>query len=163
MTFPPVVVPTLAHFRSCMHKPLFICTWHILEDARIMVPDTRHLVCWRSRHSDFRYCWPHNTSESIDKGACSLTGSSPSIMPAQCWPLYLTLPPEGFAKAKGQSGQTVPPVANFSTWKMESNSRLLFFNNRHLARLDMPFAHETSLFLLEVLSYLVLLWQSLES
>lgn len=59
------------------------------------------------------------------------------------WPAL----PEGFVKAKGQSGQTVPPVANFSTWKTESNSRLLFFNNRHLAWLDVAFSHETSLFL----------------
>lgn len=62
---------------------------------------------------------PDHPYKHGDRGVHSSTGTSPNIELAQCWPLYLK--PQGFAKAKGQSGQIVPPVPDCSAWKAQTH------------------------------------------
>lgn len=80
-----------------------------------------------------------------DRGVHSSTGPSPNIELAQCWPLYLK--PQGFAKAKGQSGQIVPPVPDCSAWKTAPKLTLLLSNKQHLAWSNMPFARFSKQFI----------------
>lgn len=121
MTFLSVIIRTLSHFHSCTYTRLHIC----FKTHFCLMVQGRQWLGALAEDECLPATDPNHTHTCATQQRCSLIDC---CLP-QHWAgpmLNSFLDPQGFTKVKGQSGQTVPPVADCSAWKTDPCPRYCF-------------------------------------